>query len=232
MEILLLSTSTVHGSSYLEYCTPLLAEFLRGRRSLTFVPYALHDHDAYAAKVRSRFAALNIEVNSVHEGKPADIAAAADALFVGGGNTFRLLDALYRYGLLDLIREKVRGGTRYIGSSAGSNVACATIKTTNDMPIVQPPSFEALGLFSFNLNPHYLDPDPSSTHMGETRGERINQFHEENAQPVVGLREGAWLQLDDRTLTLGGSRGARLFRRAAPPKEFEGGADLTFLLDD
>jgi dipeptidase E len=150
----------------------------------------------------------------------------AEAIFVGGGNTFRLLDALWRHGLIEPIARRVRDGMPYIGSSAGSNVACVTIKTTNDMPIVQPPTFEALNLVPFNINPHYLDPVPGSTHMGETREERIAQFHEENLPPVVGLREGAWLLIDDRGVTLQGHPGARLFRPGQPPEEYAAGTRL------
>jgi dipeptidase E len=149
-----------------------------------------------------------------------------DAIFIGGGNTFRLLKALYDHELLGPIRERVAGGMPYVGSSAGSNVAGPTIRTTNDMPIVQPPSFDALGLVSFQLNPHYLDADPNSTHMGETREERIMQFLEENETPVIGLREGAMLRIENGTTTLRGSSGARIFRRGEAPQEVVPGAQI------
>jgi dipeptidase E len=152
--------------------------------------------------------------------------AEAQALFVGGGNTFRLIDALWRKALVEPIRERVRGGMPYIGSSAGCNVACPTIKTTNDMPIVQPPTFEALSLTSFQINPHYIDPQPGSTHMGETREQRIAEFHEEHATPVIGLREGAWLLVEDADVTLYGEGGARVFRRGQPPVEYAAGSRL------
>jgi dipeptidase E len=140
-------------------------------------------------------------------------------VFIGGGNTFRLLKALYDHDLLGVIRERVSRGMPYIGSSAGSNIAAPTIRTTNDMPIVQPPSFDALGLVSFQINPHYLDPDPNSTHKGETREERIIQFLEENETPVVGIREGAMLRIENGKTQLRGSTGARIFRRGHEPVE-------------
>jgi dipeptidase E len=142
---------------------------------------------------------------------------------VGGGNTFRLLAELHRLGLLDVIRGRVRGGLPYLGVSAGTNVACPTIKTTNDMPIIQPPSFDALDLVPFQINPHYLDPDPNSTHKGETREDRIREFLEENETPVIGLREGSALLVDGNSVTLLGEKSARLFRRGAEPVEMESG---------
>jgi dipeptidase E len=149
----------------------------------------------------------------------------AGALFVGGGNTFRLLDAMWRHGLVEPIRRRVRSGEMvYMGASAGSNVACPSIRTTNDMPIVEPPTFEALQLVPFNINPHYQDPAPGSTHMGETREQRIAEFHEENAPPVVGLREGAWLLIVDGAIVLQGANGARLFRRGQPTIELATGS--------
>jgi len=158
--------------------------------------------------------------------RPAKAVRETEAIFIGGGNTFRLLKALYDHDLLDTIRERVRAGMPYIGSSAGSNVAAPTIRTTNDMPIVQPPSFDALGLVRFQINPHYLDADPNSTHKGETREERIVQFLEENETPVVGLREGAMLRIENRMTLLKGSTGARIFRRGSEPVEILPGAYL------
>lgn len=229
--LLLVSNSTLHGSGYLDHCAAQIALHLRGVTRVLFVPYALLDRDGYAAQVRLRFLAMGYQLESIHEA--ADPRAAvrdAEAVFIGGGNTFRLLRELYAHDLLGLLRERVRSGMPYIGSSAGSNVACLTIGTTNDMPIVQPPSFEALGLVPFNLNPHYLDPDPSSKHMGETREVRIRQFHEENPQPVIGLREGAMLHVLDQQMTLLGVTGARIFRRGRDPEEVSPGADLSELL--
>jgi dipeptidase E len=174
---------------------------------------------------------MGYELNSIHlSNDPVRAIAEHDAIFIGGGNTFRLLKTLYEQNLLDQIRERVRAGMPYIGSSAGSNVAAPTIKTTNDMPIVQPPSFAALNLVSFQINPHYLDADPSSTHKGETREERIIQFLEENATPVVGLREGAMLRIENGHTLLKGSTGARIFRRGLEPIETLPGAYLDELL--
>ena len=230
--LLLVSTSTTYGTGYLDHCETQLLELLGTVRRVLFVPYALHDRDAYAARVRERFARLDRAVDSVHEAPdPAGAVATAEAIFIGGGNTFRLLDQLYSKQLLEPIRRRAMEGIPYLGTSAGSNVACVTIKTTNDMPIVHPPKLDALGLVPFNLNPHYLDPDPSARHMGETRATRIREFHEENDPPVVGLREGAMIRVVGRTVTLVGQVGARIFRKGQEPLELEPGADLSFLGD-
>jgi dipeptidase E len=198
-----------------------------------FVPYALADRDKYAASVRTRLQPLGCDVDAIHESAAGPIRAVerAEAIFIGGGNTFRLIAALWREDLLEPIRRRARGGMPYIGISAGVNVACPSIKTTNDMPIVQPPSFAALGLVPFNINPHYQDPVAGSTHMGETREQRIAEFHEENTPAVVGLREGAWLHREGAALTLRGTAGARLFRRGAAPHEVASGSTLDFLLE-
>jgi dipeptidase E len=170
---------------------------------------------------------MGYELTSIHTAaNPVHAIRETDAMFIGGGNTFRLLKALYEFDLLDVIRERVDAGMPYIGSSAGSNMACPTIRTTNDMPIVQPPSFNALGLVSFQINPHYLDPNPGSKHMGETREERIIQYLEENETPVVGLREGAMLRIENGETILRGSTGARIFRRGFDPLEVSPGAKL------
>jgi len=165
------------------------------------------------------------------EDDPRRLAADAQAVFTGGGNSFRLLRALHTTGLVEALRDRVAAGAPYMGSSAGTNMACPTLRTTNDMPIVQPPSFEALALVPFQINPHYLDPAPGSAHMGETREERLTQFLEENAVPVLGLREGTWLVREDDRLELAGvAAGARLFRRGAAPEEYGPGTDLSELL--
>jgi dipeptidase E len=229
--LLLVSNSTLHGSGYLDHCAAQIRDFLGSIARVLFVPYALRDRDGYAAQARARFAAMGYELDSIHDVPDAQAAVrTAQAVFIGGGNTFRLLRELYSLDLLDLLRARVRSGMPYIGSSAGSNVACLTIGTTNDMPIVEPPSFVALGLVPFNLNPHYLDPDPGSLHMGETREVRIRQFHEENPQPVIGLREGAMLRIGDNRMTLLGVTGARIFRRGADPEEVVPDTDLSELL--
>lgn len=231
LRLLLISNSTLHGSGYLEHCASELRDFLGGVRRVAFVPWALHDHDGYTTAARAAYAAFGCELRSVHEAPARRLIEASDALFIGGGNTFRLLAALYRHGVIEPIRARCADGMPYVGSSAGANVAGITIKTTNDMPIVQPPSFDALALVPFNINPHYLDADPSSRHMGETREQRIAQFHEENTPPVVGLREGAMLRIEGAALTLKGSTGARLFERGRAAREFAPGADLGFLLE-
>ena len=184
-----------------------------------------------AAKARTRFSAMGYEVDSIHEAQdPLEAVEGMKALFIGGGNTFRLLKALYSFNVLSAIRRKIEHGVPYIGSSAGCNVAGPTIKTTNDMPIVEPPSFNALGLVSFQINPHYLDPDPDSTHMGETREERILQFLEENETPVVALREGAMIRVENGSMTLKGSSGARIFLKEQEPVEVQPGSKLDELL--
>jgi dipeptidase E len=229
--ILLLSTSKLYGREYLDHAEAEIQDFLGQIGRVLFVPFAIGDRDSYAAKSRERFAAMGYGMDSLHE--PADKQQAvndAEAIFIGGGNTFRLLKTLYDFELLQLIRAGVENGMPYMGASAGSNVAGPTIRTTNDMPIVEPPSFNALGLVSFQINPHYLDPDPAATHMGETREERILQFLEENETPVVGLREGAMLRVEAGRTMSKGSSAARVFRKGQPPLEVSPGSDLTDLL--
>ncbi len=227
--ILLLSTSTVFGGAYLDYAQEEVRDFLGGARVL-FVPYALHDHAAYAGRARSAFTRFGLKLDSLHEVKDArEAVAQAEAIFIGGGNTFRLLKQMQELDLLGAIRGRVEQGLPYMGSSAGSNVAGPTIRTTNDMPIVEPQSFEALGLVPFQINPHYLDPAPGSTHMGETRAERILQFLEENETPVIGLREGAFLRIENGSCGLEGEAGARLFRRKMDPIDLEPGSIDRFL---
>ncbi len=230
-ELLLLSTSTTFGTRYLEHAADELRDFLRGVSRVLFVPYALKDRDAYAAKAREGFAGLGFGLDSIHDTLSAAAALeGAEAVFVGGGNTFRLLRTLQENGLVEVFRRRVRDGLRYAGASAGSNMACPTLKTTNDMPIVQPPSFEALGLIGFQINPHYVDADPSSKHMGESRETRIREFHEENDTPVLGLREGAMLRVSGTRVVLRGNAGARLFRKGQPPEEVPAGASLESLI--
>ena len=229
--ILLISNSTLFGSGYLDHAADQIQSFLRDVKRVLFVPYALRDRDDYAATARERFQRMGYELTSVHTSTdPAKAVNETDAIFIGGGNTFRLLKALYDFDLIAPISRRVEEGMPYIGSSAGSNVAAPTIKTTNDMPIVQPPSFAALSLVSFQINPHYLDPDPSSRHMGETRETRLLQFLEENETPVVGLREGAMIRIEKGEMTLKGSTGARIFRKGLDPVEVSPGAKLNDLL--
>lgn len=231
MRLLLISNSTLHGSGYLDHAASEIADFLGDVKRVLFVPFALYDRDKYAAQARERFAKMGCQLDSIHtSNEPAEAVRKAESIFIGGGNTFRLLKALYDYDLREPIRERVRAGMPYLGSSAGSNVAAPTIRTTNDMPIVQPPSLDALGLVSFQINPHYLDADPNSTHKGETREERLVQFLEENETPVVALREGAMLRIEEGKTLLKGSTGARIFRRGHEPVETLPGAYLDDLL--
>jgi dipeptidase E len=198
---------------------------------VTFVPFALADRTGYAERFRARLAAVEIAVEAL-AGDAADRRRieAATAVFVGGGNTFRLLRMLQDLDLVEPLRARARAGMPYLGASAGVNVACPTIRTTNDMPIVEPRSLDALGLVPFQINPHYVDPDPTSTHMGETREQRLTEFLEENDRVVVGLREGGWIRVDDEQARLGGGRPARILRRGAPPQERPDGAALDDLL--
>ncbi|HEY1700612.1 MAG TPA: dipeptidase PepE [Trebonia sp.] len=243
-QLLLLSNSATYRGPFLEHAAETIAEVLGGRR-LLFVPYALADHAGYTARVRAALSAVagaGTEVTGLEEAHdPVAAVRAAEAVFIGGGNTFRLLKALQDRGLVPVLRDRVlAGGVPYLGSSAGTNMACPSLRTTNDMPIVQPSSFEALSLVPFQINPHYVDPDPASRHMGETREERISQFHEENDVPVLGLREGSWLRVwgdgaagssvTGGRAVIGGLNGARLFDRDAQPRELAAGDDLSFLL--
>jgi len=229
--LLLISNSTVHQKGYLDHVEDELQDFLESPARVAFVPFALYDRNRYAAQVAARFAKMGYELTSVHDvSNPQRVIREADSVFVGGGNTFRLLKGLYEWNLLDSIRQRVLAGLHYIGSSAGSIVACPTLKTTKDMPVVQPPSFDALGLVRFQISPHYLDPDPSSTHMGETQEQQILQYLEENEAPVVGLREGGLLRMEGESIWLKGSAGARIFRRGHQPVEVSPGASLEGLL--
>ena len=228
--LLLLSNSTNHDQGYLDHAIEAVRAFFGPRRRLAFVPFALHDQAAYTRKAQERLQREGFEVDGLTaDSAGAALLEAAEGVFVGGGNTFRLLDTLQRSGLLEALRRRVKAGLPYLGASAGTNIAAPTIKTTNDMPIVQPPSFEALGLLPFQINPHYLDADPASTHMGESRETRLREYLEDNETPVLGLREGAWLRLESGALRLEG-RGARLFRRGAEPEELAAGAELSALL--
>ena len=229
--LLLLSNSTVHGRGYLDHAQDAIRSFLEPRSKILFVPFALFDRDAYAAQARRRFEAMGFALESIHD-RPDPRAAleSAHALFVGGGNTFRLLRSLQEGDWIAPIRARIAAGMRYIGSSAGTVVSAPTIRTTNDMPIVEPASLSALGLVEFQINAHFLDPDPASTHMGETREERLRQYHEENDPPVLGLREGSWLAVDAAEIALGGPLPARLFRKNKEPTELPPGSRCEDLL--
>ena len=232
-KVIIASTSTVFGGSYLDYLLPTLAEHFKNVSNLVFVPFARPggiSHEEYTEKVKPFFKQLNIAVKGIHEFEnPVEAINKAEAIFTGGGNTFVLVSMLYKYNLLDAIQNAVENGTPYLGTSAGSNICGLTMGTTNDMPIVYPPSFRTLGLVSFNLNPHYLDPIEGSQHMGETRETRINEFHHYNPQSVVGLREGSWLEVLGKTIILKGDLSARLFQQGKEPIELETGTDLSNL---
>jgi dipeptidase E len=231
--LLLISNSTLHGSGYLDHAEKEIRDFVGSRTSVLFVPYAVRDRGTYAAQARGRFRAMGLSLTSIHDvSNMARAVEEAEAIFIGGGNTFRLLKGLYDHDLLGPIRSRVAAAVPYIGSSAGSIVACPTLKTTKDMPIMQPPSFEALGLVPFQISPHYLDPDPSSTHMGETQEERITQFLEENETPVIGLREGSMVRVEDAAVLLKGPHTARIFRRGVKPVEAVPGSSLRGLVEE
>jgi len=233
-KLLLISNSTLHGSGYLDHCAGEIKKFLGEIENVLFIPYARPSgttHDEYTKIARERFKKMGYNLSGIHEyDNPRDAVKSAESIFVGGGNTFVLIDALYKSKLIDIIRKRVNEGIPYIGTSAGSNVACKSIKTTNDMPIIYPPSFEGLNLVSFNINPHYIDPDPNSKHMGETRETRIKEFHFYNDTKVLGLREGAILLINNNKMTLKGNTGARLFKKDGKQEEYKQGDSLDFLL--
>jgi len=224
-KLLLISNSRQFGRGILDHAEDELRHHLGTIKRVLFVPYALQDRDEYAQTVGNRLAPMGYELESIHRAPdPRKAAEGAEAIFIGGGNTFRLLKTLYEHRLLEIIRRRVEAGMPYIGSSAGSVVSCPTIRTTNDMPIVEPPSLTALGLIPFQLNCHYLDPDPNSTHMGETREVRLREFHEENDVPVVGIREGSMLRVENGTVVLKGTTGGKIFRRGEAPIEIAPGS--------
>ncbi len=227
MKLLVVSTSKIYGSEYMEYLQEEVKNFYQDADEIVFIPYARPSgitHDQYTEYPRKAFAKVGIAVKGIHEFiNPAEALRKAKGIFTGGGNTFVLLKTLYENGLMDVLKEVVAKGTPYMGSSAGSNITGLTVGTSNDMPIVYPPSFDALQFLPFNINPHYLDPDPDSKHQGETRETRINEFHHYNQQPVVGLREGSWLRLEDEKLELKGNLDARLFEAGKDPVEVKPG---------
>lgn len=224
MKLLLISNSKAHDKGYLGHCSNEIVNFLSPVKKILFIPYALKDLNWYENVAKSKFAEMNIELTSIHHSKkPAEAVRNAQSIFIGGGNTFRLLYILYKKKLLNVVRKRILAGIPFVGTSAGSNVACPTIMTTNDMPIVYPRSFKALNLVPFQINPHYIDLDPNSKHMGETREARIKEFHEENNTQVIGLREGAWIRVENNRAVLGGTTGAKLFKPGVAPKEIKTG---------
>ena len=231
--IIIASTSTLHGGGYLEYLLPTLSVHFNTVKNLLFIPFARPSGitlDEYTRKVSEAFAQIGINVQGIHEfDNPIEALENAEGIFTGGGNTFLLVTQLYKTGIIETLEKVVKNGTPYLGTSAGSNICGLTMGTTNDMPIVYPPSFNTLGFVPFNINPHYLDPIEGSTHMGETRETRINEFHHFNSQPVLGLREGSWLEVSGNKITLKGALTARLFRQNETPVEVESESDLSDL---
>lgn len=227
------STSTLHNGEYLDYLLPTLQSHFRDCKTILFIPFARPSgisHDEYTSKVASAFAKINIIVKGIHEFEnPSEAIEKAEGIFTGGGNTFLLVTQLHKNNLMTILADTIKKGIPYLGTSAGSNICGLTMQTTNDMPIIYPPSFQTLGVIPFNLNPHYLDPDMQSKHMGETRETRIKEFHAFNTLPVLGLREGSWLEVRGEKITLKGSLQARLFRQNQLPEELDSESDLSFL---
>jgi dipeptidase E len=231
--VIIASTSTIHGSGYLEYLLDELKNHFKTVNKVLFIPYARPggiSHDDYTTTAAKAFEKIGKSIIGLHQFKNAKEAVSnAEGIFVGGGNTFVLVSQLYKNEVLEAIKNAVKSGTPYLGTSAGSNICGLTMNTTNDMPIVYPPSFKTLGIVPFNINPHYLDPNPDSKHMGETRETRIKEFHAFNTQPVIGLREGSWISVSGNTMTLKGTLDARIFEHAKAPYEIATNTDLNFL---
>ena len=231
--ILIASTSTLANEDFLEYLYPELELHFQECNTILFIPYARPggiSHQEYTDKVAMAFAKINKKVVGIHEFEDASSAIKnAEGIFTGGGNTFVLVSQLHKKNIMGILSDVIKNGIPYVGTSAGSNICGLTMQTTNDMPIVYPSSFQTLGVLPFNLNPHYLDPDPKSNHMGETRETRIKEFHAYNSAPVLGLREGSWLDVKGDKITLKGNLSARLFKQNQTPLELETESDLSFL---
>jgi dipeptidase E len=227
-KLIIASTSTIHGSGYLEYLLPTLATFFANVKTILFIPYARPggiSYDEYTDIAKKAFATINIDVKGIHQfNSPKEAIQNAEAIFTGGGNTFELVNQLYKKNIIDDLKQVLENGTPYLGTSAGSNICGVNMKNTNDMPIVYPPSFTTLGIIPFNINAHYLDPLEGSTHMGETRETRIKEFHVFNKVPVLGLREGSWLQVLGNVISLEGTHTARLFKQNLEAIELEKGS--------
>lgn len=224
-KMIIASTSTIYGGKYLEYLLPTLKTFFKGAKTLLFIPYARPSgitYNTYTAIAKEAFANIGIDVKGIHEFKNAKEAIKnAEGFFTGGGNTFELVNQLYKNDVLQTLKDVLEQGTPYLGTSAGSNICGVNMKNTNDMPIVYPQSFKTLGCIPFNINAHYLDPIEGNTHMGETRETRIKEFHVFNETPVLGLREGSWLEVNDNEIYLKGAYTARLFQKDKKPIELE-----------
>ncbi|MGG8494935.1 dipeptidase PepE [Tenacibaculum sp. TC6] len=222
-KLIVASTSTIHGSGYLEYILPVLKEHFKNVKTILFIPYARPggiSYEGYTLKAKEAFEKIGIAVVGIHEfTNPREAVLKAEGIFTGGGNTFELVNQLYKNELVEVLQEVLDKGTPYLGTSAGSNICGVTMMNTNDMPIVYPPSFKTLGAIPFNINAHYLDPDPGSTHMGETRETRIKEYHVFNETSVLGLREGSWLEVNGDSIILRGNLTARLFQKDKTPLE-------------
>lgn len=221
--LIIASTSTVHGGHYLEYLLPVLENHFANCETIVFVPYARPGgitHDEYTDTVQKAFSKINKKVVGLHTfDNPAEALATAKGIFTGGGNTFLLVTQLYQNKTMEALSNAIANGTPYLGTSAGSNITGVSMQTTNDMPIIYPPSFTTLGAIPFNLNPHYLDADTQSKHMGETRETRIKEYHTFNDTPVLGLREGSWLEVKGDKIILKGTLTARWFTQNEVPVE-------------
>lgn len=232
-QLLIASTSTVHGSGFLDYLLEALKIHFKTVDTILFIPYARpggRSHEEYTKLVQNAFSKIDKTVKGIHEyDNPKDALKSALGIFIGGGNTFVLVDQLYKNDLMGELKTVIESGTPYLGTSAGSNICGLTIGTSNDMPIAYPKSFKTLGLVPFNINPHYLDPDPGSTHMGETRETRIQEFHHFNSQPVIGLREGSYLEVVGSKIRLKGVLNARVFEKNKTPYEIKSESDLSDL---
>lgn len=233
-QLLIISTSTISGSAYLAYIEKEISQHFQNAQRILLVPFARPGgitHEAYTAKAANVFKKLGLEMKGAHEFTQATEALNwAEGVFVGGGNTFLLLKTLYETNYFKAIQQKVNAGLPYMGTSAGANMTGLSIGTTNDMPIVYPPSFDAFGFVPFNINPHYLDPNPNSKHMGETRETRIQEFHLQHQQAVVGLREGSALKVTDNQIEIIGDLSVRLFECGKKAREISPTEDLSFLL--
>ena len=230
-KMIIASTSTIFESGYLAYLLPTLQVHFKSVKTVLFIPYARPggiSYDDYTAVATKAFSVLDIHVKGIHEFEnPKQAILNAEGIFIGGGNTFELVNKLYSNHVLSDLKSAINNGTPYLGTSAGSNVCGVDMKNTNDMPIVYPPSFKTLGCVPFNINAHYLNPIEDSTHMGETRETRIKEFHIFNETPVLGLREGSWLSVENDTITLQGQHTARLFLQNQQPVELESGVLVT-----
>ncbi|MEM7087753.1 MAG: dipeptidase PepE [Bacteroidota bacterium] len=230
--LLIASTSTIYNSGYLEYILDELPALFADTDEVIFIPYARPggiSHDDYTSIASKAFAKIGKTVKGLHTfHNPVAAIANAKGVFTGGGNTFVLVSQLYKNRVMEPLRDALHNGLAYLGTSAGSNICGVTMQTTNDMPIVYPPSFKTLGMVPFNINPHYLDPIEGDTHMGETRETRIGEFHTQNTLPVVGIREGSWLRVQNNTITLEGPHTARIFEKGKEPYEIATKARLNF----